>query len=682
MKTSLFTVIYLIITLSGNAQKSDLAEELVQELTGEALESVAGNEGYDYRLIEDMKAIDINKASKSELELIPWLTPVQVRSLLRYIDINGPLVSIYELQAVPGWDLSTIRMTTPLFKVRDTGPHRDPRRLKERLKHDGGADLRFRVKRRIQLSHGYLGTGTARFAGSPYYWLAKFRYHQKGTIDLGINSEKDAGERFIWNPRKGIYGPDHLSMYLQLENRGIVRKLLIGDFRLQWDQGLIHGSGLIFKKQVITGPRKVHSGFTRHSGTREYGFFRGAALEIEIPKLVFSIFFSRRKLDAQILEEDSIAKLPARAPSIIETGHHRTLTELDRRNRLLESTMGIHVRGTWRKDLDLTVSGSYRKFGSHLIPTPARHNLYAFSGKSNTNLSVGVEYIIDNLNLFGQVAVSSSSGWAALAGMIGSLSHKVSVSLHLRNYQKDFHGNSGGSYGVSQVNSNEQGIYLGLQITPGESWTIGTYTNLFTSNFPTYSADAAFGGIEYLIRTQFVANKNTSVDFYWRNRKRSTNSKLPTAKITHDLNEESKHSAGLRLKWQNDQRITLQTRIQYSRYSLSKYSSSGLIVANQVSYHHKIIKIAAGMAHFDTDDFENRQYIYENDLPYSLSIPFFDGTGTRWFGMIQLKALKNVDFWLKIAQSHYHNRRQLGNGPDLTDSSLRSDLSLQLRYKL
>jgi hypothetical protein len=110
--------------------------------------------------------------------------------------------------------------------------------------------------------------------------------------------------------------------------------------------------------------------------------------------------------------------------------------------------------------------------------------------------------------------------------------------------------------------------------------------------------------------------------------------------------------------------------------------SHGMMVANQVSYAYKFLRFTVSMAHFNTDDFENRQYIYEKDLPYSLSIPFFDGIGTRWFCMLQLKLPKNLDLWAKIAQSNYQDRDQVGSGPDIINGSKRTDLSLQIRYKM
>jgi len=682
MSRYIYILLLILVSIRAKGQELDLPEELFEQLSADILESIPETAIPDQYQLEEFRIKNLNKATRTSLMKIPWLTPLQIENLLVHIDQNGPLVSVYELQAIPGWDLSTVRMTAALVHAPEAGLYYDPRSINEQLKYDGGVELQFRMKRRIQWSRGYLDTGNSSFKGGPYYWLCRLRYQKKGAMGIGINMEKDPGERFNWNPGKDLYGADHLSMYLQLENKGPVKKLILGDFGVQWDQGLVMGNGLVFNKQVISGPRKVHQGFLVHSGTREFDFYRGIALELKTGTMEMATMYSYRKLDASVLDPDLDADLPQRVSSIIRTGLHRTQPEIERRKQLPEQMFGLHLRKNFTPNFTASVSGAYGVWKLPLIPEGTRYNSYVFTGKRNVNLSAGIEYLWKNINFFGQFAVSRSRGQAAVAGLIASLSHRVSMTMHVRNYQRDYHGINSGAFGLAGSNINEQGIYWGLQITPSEKWNIGSSTNIFKFPHATFTSDQPSSGTEQLLRFQFIPDKSTYIDLYWRYRNKLVNDNPQVHKLTHGIAEESKHSIGLRAKWQNGDLLTLQSRLQYSRYHITNVRSGGMIVSNQVSYTHKILRFTISMAHFNSDSFETRQYIYEKDLPYGLSIPFFDGIGTRWFCIIQLKPHKKLDIWAKIAQTNYHDRHQVGSGPDVINGSKRTDLSLQIHYKM
>ena len=664
------------------AQQIDLTEVLAEQLTSEVQESLSGSEIPEQFLIESLKIKNINKASGDDLKKIPWLTTQQIDNLLNYIIHNGPLVSIYELQAVPGWDLSTIRMTASLIGLPESDLHYDPRGLRERLRQDGGIELLLRMKRRLPLSSGFRKIGGSTFTGSPIYWLGKFRYRQKGILDIGITAEKDPGERFRWNPGKRLYGPDHLSMFLKLENKGPIKKLILGDFRAHWDQGLVLGSGFNFNKQVITGPRKVHIGIIPHTGTLEYDYYRGIGLEFQAGNHSVSTIVSYRELDARIHPQDSLTEQPKRITSVLKTGLHRTTLELERRMQLPQWIMGVHVKTSWSANLTTSISAAYGVLTIPYFPSSTLYNRFVFSGKKNINYSSSIEYQFKNVNFFGQFASSRFQGWAAIAGIISSLSHNVSMTIVTRNYHKAYHGIASAAFGKVSGNSNEQGIYWGFQFTPCSKWIMGTSIDFYRLPHPTFSADEGNHGYEQLIRVQYTPNKIGYLDLYWRNRQNIINSTPGFGKLTNSTTPETKHSLGLRAGWEKAEGISIQSRIQYSRYRNSDVWSQGMIVSNQVSYTHKSIRLTLSMAHFNTDDFENRQYIYEKDLPHSFSIPFFHGIGIRWFCLLQLKLVPNVDFWFKIAQSNLRDRLQLGNGVDTTIGPKRTDLSVQIRYKL
>ena len=73
-------------------------------------------ESFDYdAFIDELEMfkknpIAINKATVEQLTDLPILNAQQIASLLNHIELHGKLISIYELQAVPGFDIKTIQL--------------------------------------------------------------------------------------------------------------------------------------------------------------------------------------------------------------------------------------------------------------------------------------------------------------------------------------------------------------------------------------------------------------------------------------------------------------------------------------------------------------------------------------------------------------------------------------------
>ena len=65
--------------------------------------------------------LDLNTAAKEDLLLLPGMTELLYQGLIQHISTFGPLTSLYELQAVRGFDLATIREIQPFITVKDIG---------------------------------------------------------------------------------------------------------------------------------------------------------------------------------------------------------------------------------------------------------------------------------------------------------------------------------------------------------------------------------------------------------------------------------------------------------------------------------------------------------------------------------------------------------------------------------
>ena len=107
--------VWLILFLVA-ADSSAQVTEPVTPNTEQQLENVTENnedietedDSYLQEMVQYLKSpIELNYADAVELSQLRMLTPMQVQSFILYRSLVGKLVDLYELQAVPGWDIAT-----------------------------------------------------------------------------------------------------------------------------------------------------------------------------------------------------------------------------------------------------------------------------------------------------------------------------------------------------------------------------------------------------------------------------------------------------------------------------------------------------------------------------------------------------------------------------------------------
>ena len=85
---------------------------------------------------------------------------------------------------------------------------------------------------------------------------------------------------------------------------------------------------------------------------------------------------------------------------------------------------------------------------------------------------------------------------------------------------------------------------------------------------------------------------------------------------------------------------------------------------------------------FDTDSYDTRLYVFEQDVPYSFSVPAFSGKGSRFYMMLNSNLTKNISLIIRFAQTWYSDRNVISSGPDEIKGNKKSDLKAVLRLSL
>ena len=130
--------------------------------------------------------------------------------------------------------------------------------------------------------------------------------------------------------------------------------------------------------------------------------------------------------------------------------------------------------------------------------------------------------------------------------------------------------------------------------------------------------------------------------------------------------------------------LELRTRLQASqlRDDAGLPWRRGYVLAQDVSVQpSRTVKVSGRYALFDTDDYDTRQYVFEQDILYAVSIPALSGQGTRVYLLTQLSLSRHLTLWLRYASTHYRHQTTVGSGLEEIQGRERSEVKAQVRYK-
>lgn len=669
MKSKIYLLLLLLsMPLAARGQivqrNESLMEELIQELLQQE-ESIDYEDAYESLLQYSMSPLDLNQATSEELQNIYLLSPLQIQHLIEYKNKTGPLLSLYELQSIPEFDWITIQKLIHFVTIRTSTS------VKEELQNlflNANHYLLIRYGRSLE------GSGKNFYEGDENKIYFRYKNSKPRQFSYGISLEKDAGEKIYWNRAKGYYGMDFTSFHLSLFNKGKVKAFTLGDYQLQFGQGLVMASGFRLGKgsETILGVKQINSGVRPYSSALEYGYFRGSVITIAKGPVEFTAFYSNKNVDGSLHENQSFS--PTR------TGYHRTPLELSKKNSVNEQLLGGNISITTQsKNFHSGFTFVKTHYEYTLVKTPSNYNTFDFSGSKNYTAGIDLNYTLHNFILFGESAVSQSKGKGMVAGFLASLSKHLETSLVYRNYERNFHSFYSNSFGENTLNANEKGLYWGLKFKPILQWTLSCYYDQFTFPWLKHMVDAPSEGNEYLVRATYQPSKASLLYFQYKVETKEKNATDISSPL--DVTKEAiKRNFLFHMEIKATKNFSLRSRVQFSSYHHGITKSSGYAIMQELDYAFHPFSISLRYTLFDSDDFENRQYMYEKDVLYTFSIPAYYGQGTRTYFIIKFNLFKNVDAWVKYSQTTYANNKtyQADFSDETSPSS--SDLRIQLRY--
>ena len=622
--------------------------------------------------------INLNTADALSLQSLLVLSDTQINALFNHIDSFGKLKSIFEMQSIIEIDLPTIRWIQPFVYVNEDDGFSDF--SFRRLKEEGTHDIMFRSKRTLQEQAGFIPdplTGKKNFLGSEYGTYLRYRFQYRRNILVGMTFENDIGESLK-------NGPDFKSVSLFIREARALKQLVIGDYQVQFGQGLTCWNSMAFGKSSFSVQVKRNGqGLKPYSSVNESSFFRGAGITVGSKFFSATIFASRRKLDATFNADTVLANDGMSVSSILLGGLHRTESEIAKKNVLTEIVSGGNFqvqKGMWK----LGTVAVQRSLSDSIS---ARTEWYAqgkFVGKTQSAVGMYAEGVLQNVSLFGEVSRSSNNAWAYVTGLTAALHSRVSATVLFRNFDQNFQSVYSNvlAEGSSIFPSNELGMYVSMQAQLSKKISVNAYSDGVQYPWLRYQVTGPSSFSDNVIQFNYKPDKKH--EFYARMRIRRTSVDrnmldridFPVDKLSEQIR--------LNFIFSPIESLKLHSRLEIVKTNEEGLpNEKGYLLFQDVTWKKMGVPctITFRYAVFQTDAWNARLYAYENDVLFSYSIPAYYGNGARIYGIFKFDIRRNIDLWIRMAQWTYTDRDKISSGDSAIEGFRKTDCTVQLRMQ-
>lgn len=678
-------LVYLLINSynlnSQNIYSVDKWMEYMEELASETEDEARIENLYTDLSYLAEHPFELNSVTENELKRLPFLSDQQITSLLTYRTKYGKLVTLYELKNMEGMDFDTISLLLPFVYIGDISVNKRPFSVKNLLKY-GSNELQIRYDKCFQQKKGYCSYPDSilqqypnrKYLGEPFYHHLRYSYAFDDRLQLGVVAEKDAGEPF-WNSYHKGYDFYSIHLFFKDMNKWL-KSLAIGDYKISFGQGLVISNDFTpGRSSIVAQAERRTNGFRRHFSTNENDYFRGIASTVALKQFYISLFYSYRKLDAGVDNNE--------VSSFKTDGLHRLERDWEKKHTVPMQTYGGNVRYE-NSNFSVGITALSYSFGKYRIqPDPKPYNLFYFRGNDNINMSVNYMLKTKKVKFYGETAISSNKAVATLnAFQLTPVSYLSLLVLH-RYYDRRYQAFFGNAFGQNSSVQNEQGVYAGMQWTPFAHFKLSMYADVFRFPWLKYGVDAPSSGQEYMVQLDADPGKNFAWYLRYKYRKKEKNRTLENESTLNILPYSQQRFRlqflyGIRSVW------ILKTSADCVYYGEWKGKRSlGWMISQGAGWKPSNLPFQSDiyMAYFHTDDYYSRINSYEKNILYAFNMPSFYGRGIRLSLSFRWNILDKLSLSAKLGHTYYADRNVIGTDQEEIEGHNKTDLYVLLRYK-
>lgn len=662
MKRLLLTTLLATIASFSVAQSQHSWEQYLLELSSFEEEANYHNEENIELLTElEEHPINLNTATREDLERIPFLNAHQIEDILAYVYQYHGMETLGELAMIESIDL-TRRQLLPYFTYVSKEESTSFPKLKDIFKY-GKHELLLTGKvpfyTRKGDRNGYLG----------YRYPHSFRYtfQYSDYVKIGLVGAQDAGEPFFSN--KNALGYDHYSFYVLIKKLGRLKALAVGRYKITLGQGLIINNSFGFGKLAMLQTLGRQSSIIRgHSSRSAYNYLQGAAATVALSKSFdLTGFISYRNIDATLTKWGGIQ-------TILTTNYHRTPAEMSKKNNASQFITGGNLH--WQKGgFHVGVTGLFTSFNTPLTPdTKQLYKRYAPAGNNFWNIGVSYGYLSHRWTLQGETATGNSDGIASMNALSWRAASNFTLLGVQRFYGYKYYSLFSEGFSAGGHIQNEAGLLVGANWSPLRGLSLMFYTDYAQYSHPRYRVHIGSKAWDNLVIAtyswrKFILGARYSYRYAERDGKKKRG-------LESDITQRGR----LYLIYSTPS-WTFKTQFDATHNSYLE-NSFGYMAGENVTYNPKEwLSLTANFGYFHTKDYASRIYVYERAPLYSFSFPSYYGQGIHYSVFAKAAIGKHLVGILRLSTTDYFDRDHISSSYQQIDRSSMTDLDLQLKWK-
>lgn len=678
MKHYLFLLIFLSVWSTLFAQRELAKDRVIEKIYEQLMETTEG-EGDFSTLYDDLSffvenPINLNNTTKEELEKLRLLSDIQIENLLYYIYVNGKMETIYELQLIEAMDVFTIELLLPFIKIGAAGKS-EHYQFKDILKY-GKHKFLARFDGTFEQKQGYLQTGkdseTQQYIGDPFYTSLKYRFQSKDWVSLGLTAEKDAGEQFWGAYNKGY---DFYSGFLQINDLWKFKTIVAGDFRANFGQGLVlYNEFRSGKSTSVVNVTAQSSGLKKFSSTDEFNFFRGIGATARFKGFDITAFYSYRKMDGDTTGGSF--------SSFKTDGLHRTIGEMERKRTIDRQVLGFNASYRHPKfKIGFTSVGSWLNIPLSLDIKP--YNQFYFQGDKQFAASLDYYFQLQKFRFCGETAINEKGAIATLNSVFYSPVSILNLVILQRYFSPKYDAFFANAFSENSKTNNENGIYVGMEIEPFRLWKISAFADVFQFPWLQFGANQPSTGYETFLQIDYKPQRNIEMFGRFRHKSKEANISTMETKMAYIDNVE-KTSFRYQIAYQVG-KIGFKNIIEINgANNEGTLPTYGFLIVQDIIYQLNSIDMTFNLRYefFDAQNYNNRFYVYERDVPYVSSSPVLYGKGCRYYFNYKYGIIDGLAMYLRLAETIYTDDREtIGSGLETIQGHVKTDFRIHLQYQ-
>lgn len=633
-------------TLHGNIQNFN---NIVDEIYNNCTDNDISKEELEDDLEDFYKnPLDLNFASTEDLEKLHILSEKQIIALQNHKKKYGLLLSIYELQIIPEFDLNTIYRLIPFVSIEESRKDLRNNSILTEVTSIKNSHISFQYKGTFltneELEEWYkISTQTEMPAhlGSPYELVTKIRIKHPNGYDLGISAKKSLGEEFIWDDKSKRYGFNVYRIHFMVQDKGILKKLILGNYEVGYGQGLIISSGFFLSQggETIKVIKTANLGIKPFISPKEIKFC-GVASTIQWNLWELTTYYSLVNLDKTLINKNTDNEQIE--SQLYRTCNYESSSKIEKRNSLTEHVLGttllhnnkkinfeiglnflftIFDKQFWPKSKsDKTTNNNKESKEEEDIDEETKNQ---FSGTQNLNSSLFYRYVWRNIHIFGEQAFSKNLSKETLQiqnpcpafinGAVMSLHKTLDMTFVHRYYSPAYNCFYGNPLKGSSHPKNEHGLYTALRYNPLFEWTFDTFYD-FAYILEAITDQKPFV-TNWMIRTNYEIYKLWTISLQYSQKTKDVRVTKEESK-SYDLPFAEETIRKIRLKsiYFLSSKISLKNELHLNRYNKIDSITWGYGLIQDISYKIMHTKLTTRIGWFNPKTWKNTIHCYEPNL--------------------------------------------------------------------